>query len=55
MHGGRINDFSTSSLLNDALMDRDEPPADGSFVYVFPASIYGFDMQEKQWVSYLHL
>ncbi|OCL01441.1 P-loop containing nucleoside triphosphate hydrolase protein [Glonium stellatum] len=31
-------------------MSCDDPP-EGNFVYLLPANIYGFDMQEKNWVD----
>ncbi|KAF4542890.1 AAA family ATPAse [Lasiodiplodia theobromae] len=42
---------SESAQLPDAFMDRDLPPDDGTFIYLVPASIYGFDIQEKKWVN----
>jgi hypothetical protein len=34
--------------LGEQIMSCDDPPK-GSFVYIVPANIYGFDMQEKKW------
>lgn len=35
--------------MNEKKMAYDKPPDDGSFVYLVPPSIYGFEMQEKKW------
>lgn len=36
--------------LDGRTMSCDDPP-EGNFVYLLPANIYGFDMQEKNWVD----
>lgn len=35
--------------MDEETMACDEPPDDGTFVYLVPPSIYGFELQEKKW------
>ncbi|KKY25405.1 putative aaa family atpase [Diplodia seriata] len=51
MHGTMIGAWEKPPMLDNATFNCDEPPDNGSFVYLVPASIYGFEMQEKKWVN----
>lgn len=50
MHGDQQNKAPSRSYdtIPPHVMDREEPPEDG-FVYLVPANIFGYDIQEKKW------
>ncbi|OMP85740.1 Proteasome-activating nucleotidase [Diplodia seriata] len=51
MHGDKTGVLKGPPALDSSVFDREEPPDDGTFIYLVPASIYGFEIQEKKWVN----